>query len=229
MQTFTDIIMHIYEPSYKGKTSVWSKRLFVFIFVFITFHVINHQQILKPNLLNLTEVLYLLYVILLAILSKYKKASMRIQFFKLWMDLAFILVFEYFSLKLIGIHSWVYVLLLIPILYSSFWFKKRFSYFITSMISASYLIMNFLLINFKTSRIDQYEILSILASTVLIFYLVTFISIFLKEKIQSERKYDLEMEKGLVKYLYDYKIVINLFGFLPLLKKSNDFFQYYFF
>ena len=120
---FYKLISKIYDPGYKGeynpKYNIWPIRVAVLFFLIVNFHLIHKHPPFELNIINISEPLFFIYIILLFIIFK-RELSFRSQIAKLIFDFLFITLFVYLSLSTFGFYSWLYVLYLIPVIYCSF-------------------------------------------------------------------------------------------------------------
>lgn len=179
----------IYDPGYKGKYNpkynIWPIRMAVLFFLFVNFHLIHKHPPLELNIINISELLFLIYIILLFIIFK-RELSFRSQIAKLLLDFLFITLFVYLSLATFGFYSWLYVLYIIPVIYCSFWFHWIFTAAFVTVVSVIYSSLNYyyilkLGVNYKT----LYEKVSLLGPIIVIFYLIAFGVSYYKRKIQG--------------------------------------------
>ncbi|MBN1969690.1 MAG: GAF domain-containing protein [Candidatus Delongbacteria bacterium] len=222
MTKSTTFIQRIYEPSYDSeKISLFSKRYFISAFIFFTFHIFHSYPILVINKVTIFELLFLAYAILLVYLSRREVANSSIQFYKLWFDLLFLVIFEYFALSLFGIHSWLCVLFIFSVLYCSYWFSNWFALLFTTLVSTIYFIFQ---LNFdKYQLFSSREQFSIVFSYIFIYYFVALSSIFRKRKIRNEKIYDLKHEieyvRSLLRSSFNSIIAVNT---REIITEAND-------
>lgn len=168
------------------KRTFLTVRWIVLAFLVATFHWINEYPLFEMNKIVLGEVFYLFYIIGVLFFGKYKSDSRIFNLSRPIIDFLFISLFEYLSLSTFGSHSWTHVLYLIPVIFSCFWYKKLFTITFVTLISVSYLLLNYFTLDMGKTFDTFTKRINILGPVIVVFYLVAFGIIFFKRKIKSE-------------------------------------------
>ena len=191
MNGLEKLILKIYDPIpvQERIIKISTVRWLVLPFLLIYFHWFNKQPFFKLDLLNLTELLYLIYIILGEILIRVAKFISIRQISKVIIDFIFITIFLYFSLSLFGFHSWIYVLYLIPIVFCGYWFKPIATFVFVFFVSTTYLSLHYFLLNLEDIFKIPYTPFNVLGPVIGIFYLTTMGVIYYKKS--SEKVLDL--------------------------------------
>ncbi len=161
-------------------------RWIVLFYLLVTFHLINDYPLFEMNKIVLAELFYFICIVGILLLGRRKLDSLAFNFSRLIVDFLFITLFEYLSLSTLGSHSWTHMLYLIPIIFSCFWYKKVFTFIFVTLVSASYFLLNYFILDMGKAFKTFTERVSILGPVITTFYLVAIGIIFFKKKIKGE-------------------------------------------
>jgi PAS domain S-box-containing protein len=207
-------------------------RVGVMVFLILNFHWLNEHPF-QVDPINLTELLYLLSIVVLFICTKKQKLPIKSRWPKLVFDFFFATFFVGLSLNNTGPHSGLYVLYLIPIIYCSYWFGKVATVSFVTAVSIIYCLSNYFMLGMNTEFKSVKEVVKVLGPMVVIFYVVAFSVIYYKRKIQTsyndidkkvaERTAELKHEKdyirSLLKSSFDAIIAVDESG---KVKEANE-------
>ena len=238
------VVSKVYDPRYRKETNRrfhrWPIRFTVIALLLFYFHLLSKNPLFRLDIVNLTELFYLIYIIVLFLFFRLKPTG-KTQITKLIFDFLFISFFEYLSLSLYGAPSGLYVLYLLPVIYCSFWFNWIFTFTFVTIISVTYSILNFHILSLGKVTGDIYLIIKILGPVVGIFYIVAMGVIYYKRKIQKyyedidkkvkEKATELNREKeytrNLLKSSFDAIIAVDKDGYISEVnERTCELFEY---
>jgi len=227
------IISKIYDSSHKWESDLWIFKWIALLVIIIDFHLINSTPDSKIAIIISTEYLYFFYALWVTI-SLRKKLSFNIQIFNLMVDLLFFTLLQYLSLSMFAESSRLFVLYIILVIYCSYWFKWTFILIFVTMVSSTYFMLNYsILLTNEIEFIIISEIKGTLAPVVTVYFLVTFLVIFVKrivlkylvyidqdlkksaEKLEQEKEYT----RSLLKDKIDGFITIDEKGYVVEVNK----------
>jgi len=201
MNSLNEFIEKNYEPIGKWKPRLGTVRWVVLLLVALHFHLLHKNPIFLVDLVNLTELSFLFYVIGIELYLSKSKITAKFQLLKLFFDLIFTTLFVYLTLRLYGAESWIYVLYLLPIVLCCQWFSSRFSFIYVNLISVVYFTISYLLLESQ----NFYSVIEKFGPVFFIFYFVAGGVLYFKkelklnyaqiENIAKIRGVDLEHEK----------------------------------
>lgn len=184
-------ILKVYDPGYDGeykpRYNIWQVRGAILLFVLLSFHWLNNHPVFTIDAITISELLYLLYIGLVIILLK-KEISVETQLFKLIMDFAFITLFEFLALSIYDLHSGLYVLFFVPVIFCSYWFRWNFTLAFVLIVAATYSCLNYELLNFATRFKSINQVLRILGPMSVNFILVAMGTSYYKRRIRGSRE-----------------------------------------
>jgi PAS domain S-box-containing protein len=219
-------IPKIYNFSHKLEYDLLILKWIALLFIVIDFHWINKHA--KFDIIAIAELVFLLYVLLSTIALK-NKVSFSVQFFNLLFDFLFLTLFEFLSLVEFSANSKIFILYIIPIIYCSYWFRRTFTYVFVSLISVTYLLLNyFILLADEEKFVIIAELKGTLGPVVIFYFLITSVVIVFRrrvlrylgdidqdlekrtEKLEQEKEYTRSLLRGSV----DGYIAIDMDGYV---------------